>query len=112
MIERLNEPAMAKQYFFFKLIPPRATFPSDITEAEQRLMGEHAKYFDQHFAAGRILLYGPVMASGGAFGLGILEVDSERDARQFGERDPSVRAGMNTFEIHPMRVSAARAKQP
>ena len=23
-----------------------------------------------------------------------------------------MRAGMNTFEIHPMRVSAARAKQP
>ena len=53
----------------------------------------------------------PVTAIGGAFGLGILEVDNEIEARQFGEGDPSVRAGLNTFEICPMRVSAARAKQ-
>jgi hypothetical protein len=49
------------------------------------------------------------MARGGAFGLGILEVDSGEEARRFGEGDPSVRAGMNKFEIHPMRVSAAQA---
>lgn len=62
--------------------------------------------------AGRILLFGPVMATGGAFGLAVLEVDSEHEARQFGEADPSVSAGLNRFEIHPMRVSGARAKQP
>jgi hypothetical protein len=51
------------------------------------------------------------MASGGAFGLGILEVESEQEARKFGEGgDPSVRAGMNEFEIHSMRVSAACPK--
>jgi len=29
-----------------------------------------------------------------------------------GRGEPSVRAGLNRFEIHPMRVSAARAKDP
>jgi len=74
-------------------------------------MDEHGRYFQEHFAAGTVLLFGPVMASSGAFGLGILEVDSEHEARRFGEGDPSVRAGLNKFEIYPMRVSAARAKQ-
>jgi len=74
-------------------------------------MNEHAHYFDEQFAAGRLLLYGPVMASSGAFGLGVLEVEDEAEARRFGEADPSVRAGLNTFEIYPMHVSAARAKQ-
>jgi uncharacterized protein YciI len=101
---------MAKQHYFFKLIPPRSTFPGDITEEEKRLMGEHGRYFDQHFAAGRVLLYGPVMASGGTFGLAVLEVDTEAEARQFGEGDPSVRAWLNKFEICPMRVAAARGK--
>jgi len=101
---------MAKQYFFFKLIPPRSTFPHDITEAEKRLMDEHGRYFDEQFRAGRLLLYGPVMATGGAFGLAVLEVDSDEDARRFGEEDPSVKAGLNRFEFYPMRVSAARAK--
>jgi uncharacterized protein YciI len=103
--------AMAKMYYFFKLIPPRPTFMKDMSDEERRLMDEHGRYFQEHFEAGRILLYGPVMATGGAFGLAILEVDGEEEARRFGEGDPSVRAGLNRFEIYPMRVSAARAKE-
>ena len=102
---------MARQHYFFKLTPPRPTFIQDMTDDERRLMDEHGRYFQEQFEAGKLLLYGPVMATGGAFRLGILEVDSEVEARQFGVSDPSVKAGLNTFEIHPMRVSAARAKQ-
>jgi len=51
---------MAKQHYFFKLIPPRPTFPHDITDEERRLINEHGRYFGEHFAAGRLLLYGPV----------------------------------------------------
>jgi len=41
----------------------------------------------------------------------MLEVENEAEARQFGEGDSSVKAGPNKFEIHPMRVPAARGKQ-
>jgi len=102
---------MPKQHYFFRLIPPRPTFMQDMTEEERRLMDEHGRYFQDHFAAGEVLLFGPVMATGGAFGLGVLEMDTEAEARKFGEGDPSVKAGLNKFEIHPMRVSATRAKQ-
>lgn len=101
---------MPKQHYFFKLIPPRPTFPYDINEAEQRLMDEHGRYFDQQFSAGQLLLYGPVLATGGAFGLAILEVETEEEARKFGENDPSVKAGLNRFEIHPMRVTGSRGR--
>ena len=101
---------MAKHHYFFKLIPPRPTFPFDITEDEKRLMEDHARYFDEHFAAGRLLLYGPVMAASGAFGMAVLEVESEDEARRFGEGDPSVKGGLNRFQISPMRVAAARGK--
>jgi len=50
------------------------------------------------------------MAPSGAFGVAILEVADEAEARQFGENDPSVRAGMNRFEFYPMHVARARAK--
>ena len=101
---------MSKKHYFFKLIPPRPTFPHDITDKEMRLMEEHGRYFDQQFAAGIILLYGPVMVPNEAFGLAVLEVESEAEARRFGEDDPSVKAGLNRFEIYPMCVPAARAK--
>ena len=101
---------MNKKHYFFKLIPPRPTFPQDITDGEKALMDEHSAYFQQQFEAGKLLLYGPVMAPDGAFGVGILEVGDEAEARQFGENDPSVRAGLNRWEIYPMRVSGSRAK--
>ena len=56
------------------------------------------------------MAYGPVMATSGAFGLAILEVADEAEARQFGENDPSVRAGLNRFEFYPMHIAAARGK--
>jgi uncharacterized protein len=101
---------MGKQYYFFKLIPPRPSFPADITPKEAALMESHSVYWAEHFAAGRLLAYGPVFVPGAAFGMGILEVDDEGTARQFGENDPSVLAGLNRFEIHPMRVVASRTK--
>jgi uncharacterized protein YciI len=103
---------VVKQHFFFQLIPPRPTFPYDITDEEKRLMDEHSRYFAEHFAAGKLLLYGPASAKSGTFGLAVREVECEEEARQFGAGDPSVKAGLKTFEIHPMRVAAARAKEP
>ncbi len=101
---------MDKQHFYLKLIPPRTTFPADITPEERALMAQHSAYCQQQFEAGKLLVYGPVMAPGGAFGMGILEVVDEAEARRFGESDPSVMGGLNRFEIYPMRVPNARAK--
>lgn len=101
---------MDKRYYYLKLIPPRPTFPADITEQEKALMNEHSAYCERQFEAGKLLAYGPVMAPGGAFGVAILEVADETEARQFGENDPSVRAGLNRFEFYPMNVARARGK--
>jgi len=101
-----------KKHYFFKLISPRPTFAQDITDEEKRVMNQHGQYFQQHFAEGRVLLFGPVLAREGPFGIGILEVDDEAEARRFAENDPSVLTGLNTFEIHPMRVSGAQGKKP
>jgi uncharacterized protein YciI len=103
-------PPMDKQHYYFALIPPRPSFPQDMTSEERALMDKHSVYFRQHFNLGKLLLYGPVMAPDGAFGLGILEFADEAEARRFGENDPSVRGGLNRFEVYPMQVAAACAK--
>jgi uncharacterized protein YciI len=102
---------MTKQHYFFKLIPPRPTFPQDISPAETLLMQEHAQYFLQHFTAGTVLAYGPVLAPGAAFGFAVLEVADESAARAFGENDPSVKASLNRFEIYPMRLTGAQGSR-
>jgi uncharacterized protein YciI len=101
--------AMSKQHFFCRLIPPRPTFQYDMTDQERLLMQEHISYTRKHFEAGTVLAYGPVLAPGGAFGMAILEVDGTEDARTFIENDPTVRAGMNKFELFPMQLAGARS---
>jgi uncharacterized protein YciI len=101
---------MDKQHFFFRLIPPRTTFPGDASAEELALMKKHADYFAGLFAAGKVLLYGPVLSPAGTFGIGILEVENEAQAQEIAENDPSVLSGLNRSEVAPMRVSAARAK--
>src|SRR5262245_22193831 len=96
------------QRFFVRLIPPRSTFPADMSEDERRLMQAHAAYTQESFLAGKILMYGPVMAPGAAFGMAVFEVADEAEVRAIMESDPTVRAGLNRFEIHPMMVAAAR----
>jgi uncharacterized protein YciI len=80
---------MEKQHYFVKLIPPRPSFPFDITPEEAASMENHRVYWAEHFAAGELLAYGPVFLPGAVFSLGILEFD-EAAARRFGENDPSV----------------------
>jgi hypothetical protein len=63
-------------------------------------------------AAGKVLPYGPVMAPAGAFGMAVFEVADEADVRGVLENDPTVREGLNTFEIYPMRVGAAHRFGP
>src|SRR5215471_10619532 len=97
------------QHFFLRLIPPRSTFPGDMNDNEKRLMKEHAEYMRGHFEAGKVFIHGPVLAPGAAFGMGVFDVTDEAEARRIMDGDPSVRGGLNRYELSPMRVAAARA---
>ena len=103
---------MAKQHYFARLIPPRPTFPFDMTAEERAVMTEHVKYTHEKFAAGKVLIFGPVMAREGAFGMAVFEVADEAELREIAENDPSVLAGLNKFEWHPMRLGAAQSSPP
>jgi uncharacterized protein YciI len=101
---------MSGQHFFMKLIPPRPTFAQDMTTEERAVMQQHAKYVGEAFDKGTVLIYGPVMAAAGAFGMAVLEMADAAEVQEFGDEDPSVKSGLNTFEFYPMRVAQARGK--
>lgn len=100
---------MSAQHFFLKLIPPRPTFPADMSDNERGLMLAHSQYIQQFFVAKKVLIYGPVLAPQGAFGMAVFEVADEAEARAIMEKDPSILAGLNTFELYPVRIAAAQA---
>jgi uncharacterized protein YciI len=100
---------MTKQTFFVRLIPPRASFTDDITPDELALMQAHFVYTQQHFEAGQVLVFGPVFAEGGTFGMAVLNVDTIADVHTFMAGDPSIQAGLNTYEVWPMRLGGAQS---
>jgi hypothetical protein len=49
------------------------------------------------------------MAEGGAFGMAVLEVADEAEAHRIMDGDPTVKGGINRYELSLMMVAGARA---
>ena len=91
-----------KKYFLCKLIPPRPTFAQDMTEAEAKLMQQHAAYWKNLMARGLVIIFGPVADPKGVYGVAILELEEE-DANGLGADDPTIKANVGfKFEVYPM----------
>ena len=74
-----------------------------MTPAEGALMQEHAGYWMGLVQQGTAVAFGPVFDPKGAWGLGLVEVGSEADARALTAADPVVRADAGfSYEISPM----------
>lgn len=85
--------------FLFRLIPPRADFAQTMTPQEQEAMASHMEYWQQLLQDGRVVVYGPVADPEGVWGLGVLRAADRAEVLALGERDPSVVAGVNSFEV-------------
>lgn len=91
------------KYYFYKLIPPRLTFPGDITPEERELMRSHSVYWVGQIKQGKALVVGPVADPKGAFGVGIIRLEDGSDPAALVNNDPAILANNGfTWEIHPM----------
>jgi uncharacterized protein len=92
-----------------KLLPPRASFPADISEAEAALMGQHAAYWSGLVERGVAIVFGPVLEPSGVWGLAIVDVADERTAARLTDDDPVIRSGSGfRYDIYPMPQAVAR----
>ena len=89
--------------YFVKLIGTREGWPENMTPDEDRIMSEHYQYLLDLVAKKKVFLAGPVMDP--VFGLVVLRTNSEQEAREIMDNEPSVVQGVHTYELHPMRVS-------
>jgi len=94
--------AIQKQ-FVYLIRPYREGFIENMTAEEERIMDEHFEYLKSLFNENKVTLAGPCLD--GAFGIIILEVDSEERAKQIMRNDPSVKAGIMKAELHPFKIS-------
>ena len=100
------------KYFFCRLIPPRPTFAQDMTEREAKVMRDHVAYWSSMAERGTAIVFGPVADPDGAWGLGILEVEDEKDAQIITSNDPVMRSEIGaTYEIFPMSRAVVGKKR-
>lgn len=91
------------EFFLLRLIPPRPTFPADMRPEEAKAMGEHAVYLREHAAAGTVIAAGPIGDPKAVWGLCLVEVAGDAEARALTDGDPVVRSGLGFhYEILPM----------
>ena len=90
---------MSETLFLFRLVPPRADFAQTMTPAEQDAMQRHQAYWQDLLAEGRVVVYGPVADPEGIWGMGVLRAADRAQVLEIGNSDPSVLAGVNTFEV-------------
>jgi len=96
-------------YFFFKLIPPRATFQQDMTDAERDLMMQHVAYWTGLSERGTAVVFGPVADPAGGYGVGIVEIDDGVDPRDIEINDPTIKSSLGfKYEIQPMVAAVLR----
>ena len=87
------------------LRPVRAEMPFEPTEEEARIVSSHYEYLVRLREAGKLVVAGPSIVEGDTFGIGVLDVDEEAEARAIVDADPAVTGGVMTAELRPMRLA-------
>jgi uncharacterized protein YciI len=89
-------------HFLYKLIPPRPTFDTDMSESEGTIMGSHVAYWQALAEEGTAIVFGPVSDPAGAWGLAVVQAETMTEVRALADADPAVSSGLARFEICPM----------
>lgn len=93
---------MADQWIYL-VRPQRADFVKTRTPQEQKIVAAHFDYLTELLHASKLVMAGPCLD--GAFGVVVLKVSDEAEARAIAGADPAVAAGVFSAELHPFRVS-------
>jgi uncharacterized protein len=79
-----------------------------MSSEEGEVMQRHAGYWQDLLGREVAVAYGPVMDPEGSWGLGLLDVEDENEAREIAERDPAVESGTCTYALVPIDLVRPR----
>ena len=100
-------------YFLSKLIPPRPTFPLDMSEAERGVMLAHQDYWLPHLNAGLVVVMGPVIDPKGAYGVMVAHAPSLKMLEDWQRQDPAILSGRGfAFENYSMPAAKVAPTEP
>jgi uncharacterized protein YciI len=98
--------------WLYLLRPIRPESVEDPTPDEERAVGAHFAHLQRGAADGTIVLAGPSIAGPeNAFGLVVLDLEDEQEARALMESDPAITGGVMAGELRPLRLSVLRGRE-
>jgi hypothetical protein len=100
-------------YYLYRMIPRRPSFMTDMSPDAGATMDEHFEYWAGVIAQRKVVAYGQGGGGhpAGAYGIAVLEVAYEREARQLVADDPAAKSGFGS-ELHPMPDTVVRGSLP
>ena len=90
--------------FTYRLLPPRRTFPQDMSPEETEVMGRHVGYWQDLLDRKVAVALGPVLNPEDPWGLGLLDAEDGEEAEGIAAADPAVSSGTCTYELLPMQL--------
>lgn len=93
--------------FIYKIQPVRTEMLADgLTSEEDRIISDHFDYLKGLTDAGVVMHAGRTLNTDNSnFGIVILRVDSEQEARQIMHNDPAVRQRVMRAELYPYHIA-------
>jgi len=89
-----------------QLTRPEAAVKS--TPEEDRIVSEHFAYLKRYTEQGTLVFAGRTTEADRTFGIVVLEVASEDEARKIMENDPAIKGGVMRGELFPFHIALQR----
>lgn len=93
---------MSENYLLM-FYPPRKDFVANITENESETVGRHFLYLKALHEKNTVLMAGRVEDA--RFGIALLSVQDEKQAKEIMDNDPAVQARVFRAELLPFRIA-------
>lgn len=95
-----------KQFIYVLKLIPSLLDENNWTEREEKIVNKHFVELQELLREGKLVLAGRTLnMDDKTFGIVILEVDSEEEARTIMKNDPAVAEEIMTAELFPYRVA-------
>ena len=95
--------------FVNRLIGPRPSFPFDISDAERKVMADHAAFWAPYVQNGTVIVLGPVGDPAGPYGLGVVRATDASAMAALLAEDPAIKSEMG-FRYDSAQMMATRTR--
>jgi uncharacterized protein YciI len=88
--------------YFVAFLYKGPKFAAATPESPERKLNheQHVAYIDEMQAAGKLVMYGPILDGGDLRGMYIFKAASVEEAREWAGREPSVKIGMIEMRVY------------